>query len=65
MAGGKDTLFFPTEFAHYLNNYTYADSNQQSASRHAVGHGRAKAEDYTQSRALQALLTLDQFAFYA
>jgi len=69
MAGGKDTLFFPTEFAHYLKHYTYADfdadSNQQSAGRHAVGHGRAKAEHYTQSRALQALLTLDQFAFYA
>ena len=69
MAGGKDTLFFPTEFAHYLKHYTYADfdagANQQSAARNAVGHGRAKAEHYTQARALQALLTLDQFAFYA
>ncbi len=65
MAGGKDTLFFPTEFADYLRQYTYADSDNQSASRHAVGHGRAKSEDYTSVRALQALLTLDQFAFYA
>ncbi|QGM97648.1 hypothetical protein [Methylocystis parvus] len=69
MAGGKDTLFFPVEFAHYLRHYTYADfdveSNQPSVARNAVGHGRAKPEHYTQSRALQALLTLDQFAFYS
>jgi hypothetical protein len=69
MAGGRDTLFFPAEFARYLNEYTYADFNAESdgssAARHAVGHGRAKAEHYTQSRALQASLTLDQFAFYS
>jgi hypothetical protein len=64
-AGGKDTLFFPVEFAQYLKHYTYADSAKQSASRNAVGHGRAKAEQYTQTRAIQALLTLDQFAFYS
>jgi hypothetical protein len=64
-AGGKDTLFFPSEFAEYLRQYTYADSEQQCASRHAVGHGRAMPEHYTSVRALQALLTLDQFAFYA
>jgi hypothetical protein len=64
-AGGKDTLFFPIEFAEYLRKYTYADSDIQSASRHAVGHGRAKSEDYSPVRALQALLTLDQFAFYS
>jgi hypothetical protein len=32
--------------------------------RHAVGHGAALAESYTLVRALQALLTLDQLAFY-
>lgn len=65
MAGGRDTLFFPVEFADYLKNYTYADSERQNVGRNAVGHGRAKAEHYTQTRALQALLTLDQFAFYS
>jgi hypothetical protein len=67
-AGGKDTLFFPTEFARYLKEYVFANfdpaSDAQSTSRHAVGHGRVRAEDYTQVRALQALLTLDQLAFY-
>jgi len=34
-----------------------------TVSRHAVGHGAAEAAAYTQTRALQALLTLDQIAF--
>ncbi|MER9222695.1 hypothetical protein NKI48_27985 [Mesorhizobium sp. M0644] len=36
----------------------------KASSRHAVGHGEADSESYTQVRALQAFLTLDQLAFY-
>jgi hypothetical protein len=67
--GGPDTLFFPAAFAEYLRKYTYANfdpdtENAVAGSRHAVGHGAAPAESYTQIRALQAILTLDQLAFY-
>lgn len=65
---GKDTLYFPGEFAVYLRDYAFADfergSDGGAASRHAVGHGALAANQYTMPRALQALLTLDQFAFY-
>lgn len=65
---GKDTLYFPTEFAVYLRDYAFADFERGRAggvaSRHAVGHGALTADRYTMPRALQALLTLDQFAFY-
>lgn len=65
---GKDTLYFPTEFAVYLRDYAFADFERGrsggAASRHAVGHGALSADRYTMPRALQALLTLDQFAFY-
>lgn len=67
-AGGKDTLFFPVEFGRYLRDYTYAEFKQgepaSAGSRHAVGHGAVKSDQYTMSRALQSLLTLDQMAFY-
>lgn len=65
---GKDTLYFPREFAVYLRDYAFADFERGRgggvASRHAVGHGALSADRYTMPRALQALLTLDQFAFY-
>ncbi|MEX0853612.1 MAG: hypothetical protein WD036_10090 [Bauldia sp.] len=68
-AGGSDTLLFTAAFAKYLESNTFAhfdpSANDVTAgSRHAVGHGAARAATYTQVRALQALLTLDQFAFY-
>ncbi|BBD98872.1 hypothetical protein SAMIE_1023730 [Sphingobium amiense] len=67
-AGGKDTLFFPVEFGKYLKDYTYADFKKDdvgtAGSRHAVSHGRVAGNEYTMARALQALLTLDQLAFY-
>ncbi len=67
-AGGKDTLFFPVEFGQYLKDYTYADFKPDdigtAGSRHAVSHGRVAGDEYTMARALQALLTLDQLAFY-
>lgn len=68
-AGQADTLLFPAAFAHYLKSHTFAEYDPvartgKASSRHAVGHGQADANSYTQVRALQALLTLDQLAFY-
>jgi len=67
-AGTSDSLLFPSSFVDYLKSYTFnhfdPDAIGDIASRHAVGHGAAEAESYTQVRALQAILTLDQLAFY-
>jgi hypothetical protein len=67
--GGPGTLLFPKEFARYLAEYVYASYDPESAagskaSRHAFGHGAVDDEGYTKIRALQAVLTLDQLAFY-
>lgn len=67
--GGDGTLFFPRQFGTYLTEYTFASfdptlPDSAAGSRHSVGHGAMKAEDYTQVRALQSILTLDQIAFY-
>nr|VFK23103.1 MAG: hypothetical protein BECKLFY1418C_GA0070996_11344 [Candidatus Kentron sp. LFY] len=67
--GGSNTLLFPKAFGRYLNKYTFAnfDPSAQTGtagSRHAVGHGAASQESYTMVSALQAILTLDQIAFY-
>jgi hypothetical protein len=68
-AGSPDTLLFPEAFARYLDARTFANFdpiNQtgEADSRHAVGHGAAYQDSYTMTRALQAILTLDQIAFY-
>lgn len=68
-AGGPDTLMFPAAFADYLARHTFADFDPvaqtgTASSRHAVGHGAAGQDSYTMLRALQAILTLDQLAFY-
>ena len=68
-AGGGDTLLFSDAFANYLATYTFANFDPNgpkgsAGSRHAVGHGAADPASYTMTRALQALLTMDQFAFY-
>jgi hypothetical protein len=67
--GVKESLMFPDAFTTYLSRNTFADFNPDCAagsasSRHAVGHGAAASSTYTQKRALQSLLTLDQFCFY-
>lgn len=66
-SGAPDSLLLPEAFGSYLENYTFAsfdpvNDEGTAGSRHAVGHGAAAAETYTQTRALQALLTLDQLA---
>lgn len=68
-SGDSDTLFFSAAFARYLTSHTFANFDPTlqtgtASSRHAVGHGAATAESYTMTRALQAILTLDQLAFY-
>lgn len=68
-AGGSNTLLFPREFGRYLREHIFANFDPvaqtgTAGSRHAVGHGAAPQESYTMSRALQAVLTLDQLAFY-
>ena len=68
-AGGSNTLLFSSAFASYLKTQTFGNFNPVSedgtaGSRHAVGHGAAKADTYTMARALQAILTLDQLAFF-
>ena len=68
-AGSPDTLLLTGAFAEYLKAHTFADFDPaaetgHAGSRHAVGHGAASADSYTMVRALQALLTLDQLAFY-
>lgn len=67
--GDGTSLLFPKEFLKYLSDYTYAffdPTNPEAGvmSRHSAGHGGAKAEAYTQVRALQAILALDQLSFY-
>ncbi len=67
-AGSPHTLLLPEAFASYLTERTFADfdpmvGNGTAGSRHAVAHGEAAADTYTQVAALQALLTLDQLAF--
>lgn len=67
-AGSSDTLLLPLAFAEFLKKQTFATFDPRAGlgdarSRHAVGHGAAAAETYTMVAALQALLTLDQFAF--
>jgi hypothetical protein len=68
-AGGQNTLLFTRSFGEYLREYTFASFEPDSqvgiaSSRHAVGHGAADQDSYTMVRALQAILTLDQLAFY-
>lgn len=68
-AGGPDTLLFPLAFGRYLASHTFANFDPvadtgTAGSRHAVGHGAAVQDSYTMTRALQAILTLDQLAFY-
>lgn len=68
-AGGSNTLLFPKAFGRYLREHTFANFDPiaqtgSAGSRHAVGHGAAHQNSYTMTRALQAILTLDQLAFY-
>ena len=63
------TLFFPREFLRYLNSCVFASFDPLSPtstklSRHSASHGAALGSTYTQMRALQTILTVDQLAFF-
>lgn len=68
-AGSPDTLLLPDAFVSYMRDYTFAQYDGRegmglASTRHAVGHGGASQDSYTMARALQAILSLDQIAFY-
>lgn len=67
-ANDDDSLLFPQYFLKYLTENTFKHFNPATStvdlSRHPVAHGAVSGEDYTQEKALQALLTLDQIYFY-
>lgn len=62
------SLFFEKAFLTYLRDVFFAKfdltADHTPLSRHAVAHGVARPEDYTESRALQAILVLDQVFFF-
>lgn len=61
-------LGFPMLFSKYLNDSIFAGFDISDAlivtSRHSVGHGVAKFDNYTKIRAFQLILTLDQIFYY-
>lgn len=65
---GEDSLLLPQHFLDYLTGCTFKHFDLETGtvdlSRNSVAHGAAKGEAYTQERALQALLTLDQIYFF-
>jgi hypothetical protein len=67
-AGSESSMYLPNLFADYLHEVMLAnfDAGKQTVplSRHTVGHGAAKPEQYTRARALQVILTLDQISYY-
>ena len=62
------SLLLPSAFLEYLKNYIFKDfdvkTGNVSMSRHSSLHGVADANKYTEARALQVILTLDQLYFY-
>ena len=67
-AKSDDSLIFPEQFLKYLTNRVFGNFNLETGSvelsRHSSSHGVAPAEDYTEAKALQALLILDQIYFF-
>ncbi len=67
-AKSDDSLIFPEQFLKYLTDRVFGNFNLETGSvelsRHSSSHGVAPAEDYTEAKALQALLILDQIYFF-
>lgn len=67
-SGSEASLFLPLQFFEYLANVVFArfslEDGKVPLSRHSSSHGVATADDYTKTRALQAILTMDQIYFY-
>ena len=64
----EDSFGFTGLFADYLNDVIFkgfdVENGTVDISRHSVGHGVAKEDHFSRSRALQCILTLDQIYFY-
>ena len=67
-AKSDDSLISPEQFLTYLTDHVFGNFNLETGSvelsRHSSSHGVAPAEDYTEAKALQALLILDQIYFF-
>ncbi len=63
-----NSLGFPEVFIEYLKEFVFKDFDLDSEninfSRHSTSHGVANANDYTKTKALQAILILDQLYYY-
>lgn len=66
--GSDISLYLPIPFLTYLKEVVFPKFDLEegyiSLTRHTASHGVAKSEDYTQIKALQAILILDQIYFY-
>jgi hypothetical protein len=64
----NDSLAFPEDFYDYLHNYIFANfditKDSIDVTRHSANHGVASPNKYTQERALQTILILDQLHYY-
>jgi len=67
-SGSSESLFLPLHFLEYLDDVVFSDFDVETGkvdlSRHSSSHGVAKAEAYTKTKALQAILILDQIYLY-
>lgn len=67
-SSSQDSLLLPTAFLTYLRDVLFANFDVTKGaieiSRHSSSHGVAEARKYTKTRALQAILVLDQLYFY-
>jgi len=66
--GLENTRIVPESFLEYLQNVVFANFDVEKGdfdlSRNSASHGVASDEQYTRSRALQAILILDQIYCY-
>lgn len=61
------TLGFTNEFMTYLNDSVFKGFDLEKViptSRHSIAHGVANSDNYTQIRALQLILTIDQVVYF-
>ena len=62
------SLGFPEYFYKYLDKYVFQEfdlaTGKIDLARHSIAHGYAKQQDFTNAKALQALLILNQICFY-
>ena len=66
--GPRISLGFPDVFYNYLKETIFQNfdlkTGQVDLSRHTVSHGVAEQMEYTRTKAMQAILIVDQMYFY-